>query len=167
MNRVLPDLTRFNKVAIQGTPQMAVDKEARAYRESAHIFTTIGGLSSQICPQNLTKIYPCGPNSTAIIVYIFYAYILPIRYPCATGFCVFPLFLRQKNHQKTQMLWKRIDRRNRSSAQLERWSQSSTADQSLVGDTGSCGPTAGRVAAQRPTGCCSASSNSKCTLPLY
>ena len=27
----------FNKIAIQGTPQMAVDKEARAYRESTHI----------------------------------------------------------------------------------------------------------------------------------
>ena len=31
------DLTRFNKIAIQGTPQMAVDKEARAYRESTHM----------------------------------------------------------------------------------------------------------------------------------
>ena len=31
------DLTRFNKIAIQGTSQMAVDKEARAYRESTHI----------------------------------------------------------------------------------------------------------------------------------
>ena len=30
-------LTRFNKIAIQGTPQMAVDEEARAYRESTHI----------------------------------------------------------------------------------------------------------------------------------
>ena len=30
-------LTIFNKIAIQGTPQMAVDKEARAYRESTHI----------------------------------------------------------------------------------------------------------------------------------
>ena len=25
---ISPDLTRFNKIAIQGTPQMAVDKEA-------------------------------------------------------------------------------------------------------------------------------------------
>ena len=31
------DLTGFNKIAIQGTPQMAVDKEAIAYRESTHI----------------------------------------------------------------------------------------------------------------------------------
>ena len=31
------DLTRFNKIVIQETPQMAVDKEARAYRESTHI----------------------------------------------------------------------------------------------------------------------------------
>ena len=30
-------LTRFNKIAIQGTPQMTVDKEARAYRESTHL----------------------------------------------------------------------------------------------------------------------------------
>ena len=30
-------LTIFNKIAIQGTSQMAVDKEARAYRESTHI----------------------------------------------------------------------------------------------------------------------------------
>ena len=30
-------LTRFNQISIQGTPQMAVDKEARAYRESTHI----------------------------------------------------------------------------------------------------------------------------------
>ena len=30
-------IRRFNKIAIQGTPQMAVDKEARAYRESTHI----------------------------------------------------------------------------------------------------------------------------------
>ena len=28
---------RFNKIAIQGTRQMAVDWEARAYRESTHI----------------------------------------------------------------------------------------------------------------------------------
>ena len=28
---------RFNKITIQGTHQMAVDKEARAYRESTHI----------------------------------------------------------------------------------------------------------------------------------
>ena len=27
----------FKKISIQGTPQMAVDKEARAYRESTHI----------------------------------------------------------------------------------------------------------------------------------
>ena len=33
-------LTRFYKIAIQGTPQMAVDKEAIAYRESTHIVTT-------------------------------------------------------------------------------------------------------------------------------
>ena len=31
------DLTRFNKIAIQGTPQIAVDNEARPYRESTHI----------------------------------------------------------------------------------------------------------------------------------
>ena len=30
-------LTRFNKIAIQGTPQMAVDKEARAYQKSTNI----------------------------------------------------------------------------------------------------------------------------------
>ena len=35
--RMRVDLTRFNKIAIQGTPHMAVDKEARAYRESTHI----------------------------------------------------------------------------------------------------------------------------------
>ena len=29
-------LTRFNKTAIQGIPQMAVDKEAIAYRVSTH-----------------------------------------------------------------------------------------------------------------------------------
>ena len=29
---------RFNKITIQGTHQMAVDKEARAYRESTHIY---------------------------------------------------------------------------------------------------------------------------------
>ena len=36
---ICEDLTRFrfNKIAIQGTPRMAVDKEARAYRESTHI----------------------------------------------------------------------------------------------------------------------------------
>ena len=34
-------LTRFNKIAIQGTTQMAVDKEARAYRESTHIVIII------------------------------------------------------------------------------------------------------------------------------
>ena len=33
-------LTRFNKISIQGTPQMAVDKEARPYRESTHIVIT-------------------------------------------------------------------------------------------------------------------------------
>ena len=30
-------LTRFNKNAIQGTPQIVVDKEDRAYRESTHV----------------------------------------------------------------------------------------------------------------------------------
>ena len=31
------DLTRFNKIVIQETPQMAVDKEVRAYREATHL----------------------------------------------------------------------------------------------------------------------------------
>ena len=35
------DLTRFNKIAIQGIPQMAVDKEVRAYRESTHTIITV------------------------------------------------------------------------------------------------------------------------------
>ena len=30
-------VTRFNKIAIQGTPQMTVDKEAIGFRESTHI----------------------------------------------------------------------------------------------------------------------------------
>ena len=30
-------LTRFNKIAVQGTPQMAINKDARAYREYIHI----------------------------------------------------------------------------------------------------------------------------------
>ena len=30
------DITRFNKIAIQGTPQMAVEKDAIAYRQSTH-----------------------------------------------------------------------------------------------------------------------------------
>ena len=32
---------RLIKIAIQGTPQMAVDKEARAYRESTHNIITV------------------------------------------------------------------------------------------------------------------------------
>ena len=40
-------LTRLNKIAIQGTPQMSVDKEARAYRESTHIV-----ILSVPCPYN-------------------------------------------------------------------------------------------------------------------
>ena len=38
---LLQYLTRFTKIAIQGTPQMAVDKEARAYRESTHTITSV------------------------------------------------------------------------------------------------------------------------------
>ena len=34
-------LTRFNKIVIQGTPQMAVDYEARAYRESTNSKCTL------------------------------------------------------------------------------------------------------------------------------
>ena len=36
-------LTRFNKVAIKGAPQMAVDKEATvvAYRESTHTILSV------------------------------------------------------------------------------------------------------------------------------
>ena len=30
------DITIFNKIVIQGTPQMAVDKDARAHRQSTH-----------------------------------------------------------------------------------------------------------------------------------
>ena len=37
LNKSYVDLTRFNKIAIQGTPHMAVDEEARPYRESTHI----------------------------------------------------------------------------------------------------------------------------------
>ena len=33
--------SRFNKIAIQGTPQMAVDQEVRAYRETAHTIITV------------------------------------------------------------------------------------------------------------------------------
>ena len=40
-----------------------------------------------------------------------------------TAFCVCPLFLRQKIIKKPQMRWKRIERRNRPSAQRERWFQ--------------------------------------------
>ena len=31
----------INKIAIQGTPQMAVDQEARAYRESTHVILSV------------------------------------------------------------------------------------------------------------------------------
>ena len=33
--------SRFNKIAIQGTPEMAVDQEVRAYRETAHSIITV------------------------------------------------------------------------------------------------------------------------------
>ena len=41
--RVSPLLTRFNKIAIQGAHQMAVDKEATilAFRESTHIILSV------------------------------------------------------------------------------------------------------------------------------
>ena len=49
------NLTRFNKIvnkiAIQGTPQMAVEKEARAYRESTHIV-----ILSVTCPYTKCKL---------------------------------------------------------------------------------------------------------------
>ena len=35
-NKVCNSVFYFNKIAIQGTPQMAVDMEAIAYRESTH-----------------------------------------------------------------------------------------------------------------------------------
>ena len=36
-----------------------------------HYRLIIAAQSSQTCPQNLTTIYPCGPNSTAMVAYIF------------------------------------------------------------------------------------------------
>ena len=45
-------LTRFNKIAINGTPQMAVDKEAIiAYRESTHTILSV------TCPYTM-----CNPS---------------------------------------------------------------------------------------------------------
>ena len=36
-------LTRFDKITIQGTPHMTVDKEAKfAYRESTHTIISVG-----------------------------------------------------------------------------------------------------------------------------
>ena len=35
------DWRRFNKIAIQGIPRIAVDKEAGAYRESTHTIITV------------------------------------------------------------------------------------------------------------------------------
>ena len=40
-----PVHSRFNKIAIHGTPQMAVDKEARAYRESIHTILSVTRLN--------------------------------------------------------------------------------------------------------------------------
>ena len=64
--------------------------------------TTIAALSSQICPQNLSKIYPGGPNSTAIIAYIFLCLHLANPLPLCDPFCVCPLFFTTKNHQKNK-----------------------------------------------------------------
>ena len=45
------DVTRFNKIVIPGTPQMAVDKEARAHRESTHIV-----ILSVSCPYTMCNL---------------------------------------------------------------------------------------------------------------
>ena len=54
-------LTIFNKIAIKGTPQMAVDKDARAYRESTHIVILSVGpypaLIINVTCLNLTLVY--------------------------------------------------------------------------------------------------------------
>ena len=65
-----------------------------------YIYTTIAALS----PKSVLKIWR---NSTRVLPIrqrssrkFFYAYILPIRYLCATAFCICPLFFTTKNHKK-------------------------------------------------------------------
>ena len=50
---------------------------------------------------HLTKIYPCAPNSTAVIALFFYAYILPIRYLRGDRLLRLYIVFYEKNHQKT------------------------------------------------------------------
>ena len=48
-----------------------LNNHGKLYIASQYIYITIAALYAKICPQNLTKIYPSAPNSTAIIAYIF------------------------------------------------------------------------------------------------
>ena len=43
-------LTRFNKIVIQETPQMAVDKKLLAYQESTHTIQSVNGPYSKCNP---------------------------------------------------------------------------------------------------------------------
>ena len=43
-------VSRFNKIAIQGTPQMAPDKELLAYRESTHTILSVSCLYFKCIP---------------------------------------------------------------------------------------------------------------------
>ena len=68
------DLTRFNKIAIQGTPQMAVDKEARAYQEYTHIVIlsvpcpyTVGTIHTR--PRRICHIYSTNIDSVQIMLH--------------------------------------------------------------------------------------------------
>ena len=64
------------------------------------IYTTIGGLSPESVFTNLTKIYPCAPNSTAITAYIFLRIHLANPLPLDRSLFAFVLCFYDKKSSK-------------------------------------------------------------------
>ena len=129
----------------------------------------------KICPQNRTDFYPHDLNSTPIIAYIIYAYILPVRDLWTARFLRLSFVFttkKEKNFASPQLRFsdaifmRQFSRRCRHRRLIKLrttshdYAQLSTMDDFIVLSIKLVfvilGVSYSRVLAQRPTGCCSA-----------
>ena len=126
--------------------------------ECCNIYTTIAALSAKICPHNLTNFYPDAPKSTATIPYICLRLHIANPRPLCDRLLrlsfVFYVSKSSKNHRCDESVSIGVIDLLRSAnddpnalLQINRYM--ATRVPALIQ------PVDPRVAAQRPTGCCS------------
>ena len=170
-------LTLQNIINTQGA-------KAAASKQHALIYTTLAALYAKICPQNRTDFYPYGLNSTPIIADIFLRLHIASPRPLDRSLFAFVLcFLRQKikkNFASPQLrfldaifMWqfsgrcrhRRLVKTAHDFAQLSTMVDFIDLSIKLVFMV--LGVSYTWVLAQRPTGCCSASSHYDVSTPVH